>query len=109
MTPRFRVEWTDAASTDLANIIAFIAKDSLVNASKIYRKIRKKALTLHTFPNRGHVVPELAELDVVSYREVLTPPYRIVYRIEKSIVLVLAVLDGRRDLREILAERLLRP
>ena len=51
---------------------------------------------------------ELASLDVVNYRELLVLPYRIVYRIEKPKVFVLAVLDGRRDLRQLLSERLLR-
>jgi len=103
------VEWTESASADLADIIKFIAKDSPLNASKIYGKIRKRATTLRSFPGRGHIVPELAELDVVSYRELSVPPYRILYRIDQSRVLVQAVLDGRRDLKQILSERLLRP
>jgi toxin ParE1/3/4 len=106
---RFRVEWTESASTDLANIIKFIANDSPINASKVLKKIRQRANTLRRFPDRGHMVPELAELEVISYRELAVPPYRILYRIDKSRVLVLAVLDGRRDLKQILSERLLRP
>ena len=108
MAARFRVEWTKAASADLEGIIQFIAKDSAPSAAKVYQRIRKRANTLRTFPERGHVVPELAELDVVNYRELSIPPFRIVYRIEKSRVFVQAVLDGRRDLRQILSERLLR-
>jgi toxin ParE1/3/4 len=108
MAARFRVEWTEGASADLATIIRFIAKDSAATATKVYQRIRKRASTLRTFPERGHLVPELAELDVINYRELSIPPYRIVYRIEKSKVFVQAVLDGRRDLRQILSERLLR-
>jgi plasmid stabilization system protein ParE len=105
---RFSVEWTEAASRDLAEIIMFIARDSPSDAVKVYRRIRKRADTLRRFPGRGHVVPELASLDVVYFRELLVLPYRIVYRIDKSKVFVLAVLDGRRDLRQLLSERLLR-
>jgi len=105
---RFRVEWTDAAATDVAEIIRFIARDSPFNASKVYQRIRKRANTLRRLPDRGHVVPELAELGVITYRELAAPPYRILYRIEKSKVFVQAVLDGRRDVRQILSERLLR-
>ena len=108
MASRFRVEWTDAASADLAEIITFISRDSPLNAAKVYERIRKRANTLRTFPDRGHVVPELVELDVVSYKELSVPPYRILYRIEKSKVFVQAVLDGRRDLRQLLSERLIR-
>jgi len=105
---RFRIEWTEAASGDLAEIITFIARDSPLHAARVFQRIRRRADTLRRFPNRGHVVPELASLDVVNYRELLVLPYRIVYRIEKPKVFVLAVLDGRRDLRQLLSERLLR-
>ncbi|NBC14420.1 MAG: plasmid stabilization protein, partial [Gammaproteobacteria bacterium] len=35
-------------------------------------------------------------------------PWRLVYRIETDAVQVMAVLDGRRDLRSVLLERLVR-
>ena len=108
MRARFRVEWTEAAAADLADIIRFIARASPFNAARLYKRIRKRADALRTFPNRGHIVPEMAELDVTSYRELSVSPYRILYRIDKSKVLVQAVLDERRDLRQLLAERLLR-
>ena len=108
MASRFRVQWTENAAADLLELIRFIARDSLQNASKVYKRIRVRARTLASLPERGHVVPELAELDLVGYRELSIPPYRIVYRIEKKTVFVMAVLDGRRDLRQILSERLLR-
>ena len=41
-----------------------------------------------------------------QYRELIEPPWRIVYRIESESVLVLGVLDGRRDLKSLLLERL---
>ena len=109
MASRFRVEWTEAASADFIDIIAFIRRDSPLNAAKVYQRIRKRANSLRRFPDRGHLVPELAELDVTGYREIDIVPYRILYRIDKSKVFVLAVLDGRRDLRQVLTQRMLRP
>ena len=108
MASRFRVEWTEAATKDFEEIISFIARDSPLNAAKIYRRIRKRANSLRLFPGRGHTVPELADLDVLNYYELSVPPYRIIYRVEKPTVYVNALLDGRRDLRQILSERLLR-
>jgi hypothetical protein len=35
-------------------------------------------------------------------------PYRLVYRVEADTVTVLALFDGRRDLEDVLLERLLR-
>jgi plasmid stabilization system protein ParE len=54
------------------------------------------------------LVPELKAVDVLQYRELIEPPWRIIYRIEPDQVMVLAVLDGRRDLRSLLLERLVR-
>ena len=108
MAFRFRVHWTAHAVADLTEIIRFIALDSPQNAIKFYQRIRKRAGTLRSFPDRGHVVRELAELDVRIYRELLISPYRLLYRIDGKTVFVMAVLDGRRDLRQILSERLLR-
>jgi len=90
------------------NIIRFVADDSPVNAEKRYHRIRKKAAALKKFPNRGRIVAELGKLDISRYRELSAPPCKIVYRIDRTTVLVLAIFDGRRDLRQLLAERLLR-
>jgi len=108
MASRFRVEWTETASIDLAHLIRYIAKDSPTNAAVIYGRIRKRTRALMSFPARGHTVPELAELGILSHRELVVPPYRIIYRIENRTVFVHAVFDGRRDLKQILSERLLR-
>src|SRR5262245_35441321 len=108
MPSRFRVMWTESASADPEDIIRFIAKDSLVNARKVYKRLHQRAASLRTFPGRGHIVPELLEVQITDYVELAVQPYRIIYRIQKPDVFVVAVLDARRDLREILAERLLR-
>jgi predicted metalloprotease len=42
-------------------------------------------------------------------REVVERPYRIVYRITGRTVAVLGVLDGRRELEDVLLERLTAP
>lgn len=71
-------------------------------------RLEARAAALSTTPARGRKVPELAALDVHHYRELIERPWRILYRIEGDRVLVVAVLDGRRDLASLLIERLLR-
>ena len=71
-------------------------------------RLQARAESLATTAERGRVVPELRAVDVHQYREVIERPWRIVYRIESESVLVLAVLDGQRDLRSLLLERLVR-
>ena len=59
-------------------------------------------------PERGHIPPELERIGVFGFREIHFKPYRIVYEIERKGVFIHCVLDGRRDLQELLESRLLR-
>lgn len=56
-------------------------------------------------PQRGNVPRELAALGVIEYREAHFKPYRIIYRIVDSDVVVYCVVDGRRDIQSFLARR----
>ena len=97
------------AEDDLFEIRHFIARnDSISKADKILAKLEEKCLSLANFPNRGHTPPELERIAVFDYLEVHYKPYRIIYQIIERKVYVHCVLDGRRDLQELLYERLLR-
>ena len=105
---RYRVIWTETAARDLEEIISYIAKDSKQQATKVLRKIRGRSATLRSTPSRGRIVPELLEFDLRGWRELIVSPWRIIYRIEGRLVFVDSVLDGRRDVEDILMQRLLR-
>jgi len=105
----YRVRWTKTASDDLETILDYIAaNDGPPAAEKILERIASAAERLRTSCRRGRVVPELKDLGITLYRELIVPPWRIVYRIEGRDVLVLAALDGRRDMESLLLDRLLR-
>ncbi len=103
-----RVLWTRTARRDLDAIVAFIATDGIENALSVLDRLRERAESLTTAAERGRLVPELRSIDVHQYRELVERPWRIVYRIEPDSVMVLAVLDGRRDLESLLLDRLVR-
>lgn len=105
---RFRVSWTEAAVGDLEEIVSYIAHDSPVNARKVLARLTRRGEALKTSPHRGRYVPELALLGMRSHRELVVRPYRIIYRVAGKTVLVLAIFDGRRDLEDVLLERLVR-
>lgn len=54
---------------------------------------------------RGRQAPELLDLGLFEYREIVTRPYRLVFRIIDREVVILAILDSRRDLEELLIQR----
>ena len=110
MTTRqtFRVVWTRTAENDLDGIVDFIADDSVDAAFAVFNRIRERAATLYNYPNKVRVVPELHQHGIVQYREVILSPWRIMYRIDGTMVYVTAVFDSRRNLEDLLLERVCR-
>jgi toxin ParE1/3/4 len=107
--PRFRVVWSDAAALDLLRLASWVAAESPADAAALLIRLRRRAGTLASSPARGRVVPELAFFGISVFREVVERPYRIVYRIAGRTVFVLGVFDGRRELEDVLLERLTAP
>jgi toxin ParE1/3/4 len=105
--PRHRVRSTIAATGDLTQIGLYIAADSIERALEWMDRLEANAARLGRFPDRGREVPELKAMGIRGYREIVVRPYRIVFRIAGRDVFVLAVIDGRRDLAEVLLERLI--
>jgi len=105
---RYRVIWTETATRDLEGIVAYIAEDSRQQAKKVLKQIRGKTATLRSSPSRGRIVPELLDFDLRSWRELVLSPWRIIYRMEGNVVFVDSVIDGRRDVEDVLMRRLLR-
>ena len=97
------------AEEDIFDIYSFIAlNDSKGKSDKLFAKLKETINSLDRQPTRGHVPPELARIDVMDFLEIHYKPYRIIYQIIKTDVFVHCVLDGRRDLQEILQRRLLK-
>lgn len=108
MSARYLVKWAAVAENDLKQIIDYIAIDSPGNALQILNKIRQKASTLYTFPERGRIVQELHGQGIQTYRELIVAPWRIIYRISDTTVYVLSVIDSRRNVEDILLDRLIK-
>ena len=97
------------AEEDLFSIYRYVAfHDSSDKAEALLSKLEDVCLSLGEFPHRGHVPCELERVGIKTYREVHFKPYRIIYQVVKKDVFIHCVLDGRRDLMDLLRERLLR-
>ncbi len=113
---RATVVWDDSAIRDLAAIVDYIGADSPYHARRWYARLRRPAVTLATFPYGGRVVPELADAGITTFRELVIPPYRVMYTINELVgdrgarramhVTILTVVDARRDLRDFLFKEL---
>lgn len=106
MSEKYEVIWAAAAEDDLAGIVMSVANDSPTNALKILRRIKEASSQLYHLPERGRIVPELQDQGIFQYRELIVTPWRIMYRIAGRNVFVLSVLDSRRNVEDILLQRL---
>jgi len=90
------VNWTESALSDLKEIAEYIALDKINAAKKLVRKIFDKTDRLEDNPKSGRLVPEF---DNTKYREVIVPPCRILYYVEKEIVYITHVMRSESQLR----------
>ena len=95
------IVWAEPALADLDAIAEYIALDKPGAAASLIRKVLKKVERLELFPESGRRVEELSD---TSYREVIVPPCRIIYRRELETVYIVHVLRSERDLRNFMLE-----
>jgi addiction module RelE/StbE family toxin len=105
MKPKYKVVWANVAESDLKDIIEYISIDSPQNALNLLNKIKQKASDLYALPERGRIVPELKDQGILQYREIVIPPWRLIYRITERKVFVLSLIDSRRNVEDILFKR----
>ncbi len=105
---QFSVIWTDAATDAVVEIVTGFAVDRVQLAEKIADEIFEAGTSLALFPLRGRVVPELEKIGEKNLREIFHKPWRIVYEVSDRSVVILLVIDGRRDCDDLLRELILR-
>ena len=88
-----KVVWSDTANAHLADIYEYISRDSQKYALRMIDRITARSQQITHAPQFGQVVPEYNDERI---REVLEGPYRLIYRLEESQAVVLAVVHGVR-------------
>ena len=88
-----QVIWSPRAVRDLDSIHEYVARDSSIYADLVIQRLVHSAERLREFPNLGRVVPEVARADI---RELIVPPFRLVYRTRSDTVEVVTVFRAAR-------------
>lgn len=102
------IVWASPAARDLEEIVDYLARDSPAAAAGFMDRVDQTVSRLGSLPRLGRVVPELERHQVLRYRELVLGHWRVIYSVEPVRVYVLAVIDGRRNVEDILLSRLLR-
>lgn len=87
------IRWTTEAVDQLESAVKHIQQDNPEAARRVARAVLHSIEQLTTFPGVGR------PSEVKGTRELVVPPYVIVYRFTKEVVEILYVWHGAQDWR----------
>lgn len=103
----YPIRITSAAWRDLEEIHEWIAEnDSIESAGHVLDRLWEAAESVAAFPHRGSRPKELPQGLESEYRQVFFKPYRVIYEVRHSEVVIHLIADGRRNLHSLLLRRL---
>lgn len=88
-----KVRWSPLAEQRAAEAFDYIAKDRPSAAVNWLEALLDRVAALERFAKRGRVVPEIGRS---PYRQLVLPPYRVIYRVDSAEVVILTVRHSKR-------------
>ena len=102
-----KVHVAPEADRDITEIFEYLLEaEGLETAKKLVETLDEAIHSLGALPRRGNYPPEFQTEGITLFREIQCCPWRIFYRAMDGEVWILAVLDGRRNIAQLLPERL---
>jgi plasmid stabilization system protein ParE len=97
MPRKHTITFAHSAVKDIEDIRAWYADQQVPEVGeRLLGEVFSLVERLADFPESGRIVPEFA---VAHLREIIHPPFRIVYRIDKSRVRIVRVWRSERQLK----------
>ncbi|MGH7709724.1 MAG: type II toxin-antitoxin system RelE/ParE family toxin [Gemmatimonadaceae bacterium] len=90
------LRWTEHAVDQLGGIVDYVSLASPVYAELLVDRLVMRLAQATTFPLSGRIVPEFARVDI---RELIEPPYRLMYRPLTDCIEVIAIMHSGQSLR----------
>lgn len=98
-----------SAEQDIKELRRYLVKNFSVGVwQTTYAKLKHSIRNLERFPQLGDVPDELESLNMSQYRQVISGMNRVIYEVRQETVYIHIVADSRRDMKTLLARRLLR-
>lgn len=88
-----KVVWAPLAETRAREAVDYIARERPGVAATWLEELLERTAALSRFPRRGREVPEIAR---PPYREIQHAPFRVIYRVDETQVVILTVRHSRR-------------
>lgn len=88
-----KVIWAPLAERRALEAVDYIARERPAVAAVWLEELLEKTAALSRFPRRG---PAVAEITQPAYREIQHAPYRVIYRVDSTQVVILTLRHWRR-------------
>jgi toxin ParE1/3/4 len=104
----YKIVWSKDAGEEFSEIVLWHKYNAGVNsARKTYIKINSQIKKFKDMPGIGKPVQILKNIGVNDYRQIAMEHWVIYYKIEGQAINVVSIIDGRRNLEEILYKKII--
>ena len=105
---KIKIIWSEDAGNELAEIILYIKKNSgRIIAKNIHEKIMEKVKDASENVEGRRIAPLLKEFGIIDIHQININPWLIYYRVENGFMKIISILDMRRNLEEILYQKII--
>jgi toxin ParE1/3/4 len=105
---KHEIIWSKDAGDELTEIISYIKYNTgKMTAEKIYRKIINKVNQISENPEGRRIAPLLREFGINYIHQLNISPWIIYYKVEDKKMEIISIIDGRRNLEEILYRKMM--
>jgi plasmid stabilization system protein ParE len=86
-----KVRFTPSARSQFLAKLEYTKAENPTATAALLARVKKSLRRLSAHPQSGRTIPEFREL---KHRELIVPPYRFFYRVERSTLWIVAVWHG---------------
>jgi toxin ParE1/3/4 len=105
---KHEIIWSKDAGDELVEIISYIKYNTgKITAEKIFSKIMNEVKRVSANPKARRISPLLREFGINHIHQLNINPWIIYYKAEKSKMEIISIIDGRRNLEEILYKKMI--
>jgi toxin ParE1/3/4 len=108
---KHEIIWSKDAGDELTDIISYIKYNKYntgkITAEKIYTKIINEVKLASENAEGRRIAPMLREFGINHIHQLNINPWIIFYKAEKNKMEIISIIDGRRNLEEILYKKMM--
>jgi len=103
-----KIIWSEDAGNELLEIISYIKKNSgKINAKNIHKKIMDKVNDASNNAEGRRIAPILKEFGIIDVHQINVNPWAVYYRVENNTMKIISIIDMRRNLEEVLYQKII--